>query len=86
MLGFDPLAQLIKGQVVIVGNALADEETGFFIQQGLVAAGMRQCISRTGLALAAEEVFDRGETDLEKLGDFILRILTAFVRFDDSAA
>ena len=67
-------------------DRLRDKETGLFIQQGLIAAGVWQGVKRAGLALAAEDVFDRGEADLEQLGDFALRILAAFTGFNDSAA
>ena len=72
MPGFDAPAEFVKRQIVILCDALADELARFVIQPRLVAAGVRQGVRRAGLALAAEEVLDRSEADLEEFSDFAL--------------
>jgi hypothetical protein len=53
-----------------VFDRLRDKETGLFIQQGLIAAGVWQGVKRAGLALAAEAVLDRCEADVEEFSNF----------------
>jgi hypothetical protein len=57
---FQLSAKLGKRQIIVISDHLADEIAGLVIEQRLLATSVGQGIGVTGLALAAEEVFDRG--------------------------
>ena len=84
--GSQAAAKFIKREVVILFDGLADELPGLVVESRLATAGVRQGIGGAGLAVAAQEVLDRGETDAEQLGDFGQSVLAAFVSFDDAVA
>jgi hypothetical protein len=86
VLALDLRAQLCQRQVIVFFDQFLHEEAGLVVQEGRLAAGVRQRVGRAGLSFAADKITDGRRRDAEQVSDLLLRVIVVFIGRDDFAA
>jgi hypothetical protein len=86
VLTLDLQTQLCQRQVIVCFDQCLHEEASLVVQDGRLAAGVRQRIGRASLALAADEITDGRRRDAKQISDLLLRVIVVFIGRDDFAA